>query len=89
MGRWNFNNDKFIQRELEGEFIILNLDTGNYYTLDEVGGTIFRMITTDRSTSEIKDTLCHQYEQIHKKTIERDVEDLIRDLSKKKIIQAA
>ncbi len=47
--------DEVIFRELDGEAVILNLDTGIYFGLDAVGTRIWRLIE-ERSRSGLSST---------------------------------
>src|SRR3990167_6753675 len=42
--RWKLNERQFISRELEGEHIVLHLDSGNYFTIEGSGALIFRKL---------------------------------------------
>ena len=49
-------------RDLEGELVLLNLNTGVYFGLDSVGSAIWRLIDGSRSTSEIVSAMTAEYE---------------------------
>lgn len=51
-----------ISSELDGEAVILNLDSGTYYGLNEVGARIWELIQKPRSFSELHSTLLAEYE---------------------------
>jgi hypothetical protein len=42
--RFRINSPKVIHETIDGETVIVNLDSGNYYSLDEVAGGIWALI---------------------------------------------
>ena len=87
--RWIFDEDNFIQRELEGEFIVLNLKTENYYTLDTTGSFIFGLLLEGKTTFEIEDAVSGKYKTVDQKIIQKDTRNFIQQLQTKKMIYAA
>ena len=47
--------DHLLTTELEGEFVILNTQTGTYYTLDGVGALVWRHIQQQNSQQNIQE----------------------------------
>jgi hypothetical protein len=54
--------DEVIFRELDGEAVVLNLDTGIYFGLDAVGTRIWRLIEERKPLRTVLDTLIDEYE---------------------------
>lgn len=61
-------------RELEGEAVLLNLDTESYYGLDEVGARMWSVVNASDSVQSAYDTLIVEYDV----DAERLREDLLR-----------
>ena len=51
-----------VSSELAGESVILNLKTGLYYGLNEVGATIWEQIQSPKTFQEICDLIEAEYE---------------------------
>ena len=51
-----------ITRELDGETVLLNLDTGIYFGLDPVGTDLWRAVTAGASLGDALRTLQAQYD---------------------------
>lgn len=51
-----------ISSDLGGEAVILNLKSGVYFGLNEVGVTVWNLIQEPHTVSEIKETLLEEYE---------------------------
>ncbi len=71
--------------ELEGESIVLDVQSGQYYGLNEVGSCIFQFLDTPKRVSEIIDYLGDQYD-VERETLKKDVEKFIAALSERKMI---
>ena len=51
-----------IFRKLDGEAVVLNLDTGIYFGLDAVGTRIWRLLEERKPLKAVLDTLIDEYE---------------------------
>jgi hypothetical protein len=49
-------------REIDGESVLLNLDTGRYHGLDEVGTSFWRALTTSASIEVAFEQLSSEYD---------------------------
>ena len=54
--------DEVIFRELDGEAVVLNLDTGIYFGLDAVGTRIWRLLEERKPLKAVLETLIDEYE---------------------------
>lgn len=75
-------------RELDGEAVLLNLDTEYYFGLDRVGTRIFTVLTTARSIREGLEKLLQEYDVADEK-LRHDVADLIEKLMQHGLVLAA
>lgn len=85
---WVFDEEKFIYRELGGEYVILNLNTEHYYSFDEVGSFVFSLMLRGKTISEIEDAVLQKYKTVDEKIIKKDVRDFIEQLQTKGMICA-
>lgn len=51
-----------ISSDLGGEAVVLNLKSGVYHGLNEVGARVWNLIQEPKTVSEIKQTLLEEYE---------------------------
>jgi hypothetical protein len=72
-------NEEQISSDLGGETVILNLKTGVYHGLNEVGARIWNLIEQPSSVSDIKQTLLQEYE-VEAQQCDRDLKALVEDL---------
>jgi hypothetical protein len=69
----------FIEAEIEGEVVALNLETGTCYGLNQVGSRIWQMLATSPRISDICEALLAEY-SVDSDDCERQVLDLLEDL---------
>lgn len=71
--------DHVIMRELEGEAVLLNLDTMTYFGLDEVGTRMWQLLTTLPSAQAAYDALLAEYD-VSPETLANDLAALVQQL---------
>ncbi len=72
--------------DLQGEAAILNLKTGVYYGLDDVGASVWRMLDGPRRVDELIDALLGEYE-VDREECQRDVIALLGELAVRGLIE--
>lgn len=77
--------DEVIFRELDGEAVVLNLDTGIYFGLDAVGTRIWRLLEEHKSLRTVLDTLADEYEATPDR-LQRDLLAFVERLNGKGLI---
>jgi hypothetical protein len=65
-------SDDAVFRELEGESVLLNLETGMYFGLDAVGTRVWQLAASDGSLRAVRDALVGEYDA-ESAVIERDL----------------
>ena len=78
--------DGVLVQELQGESVLLNVNTENYYGLDEVGTRMWSVLREAPSIADAIDTLLDEYE-VERATLERDVDELLTQLLDKKLVE--
>jgi len=69
-----------VSADLDGEAVILNLESGVYYSLDQVGAHIWILIQEPRTVHEIRDAILDEYE-VEPDRCERDIVSLLDQLA--------
>lgn len=77
-----------ISCDLSGEVAILNLKTGVYYGLNEVGARIWSLIQEPQPVSAIKEVIIAEYD-VAPERCERDVLNLLQKLATKQLIEVS
>lgn len=75
-----------VSTDLAGEAVILNLESGMYYGLDEVGARIWELIQQPQSVPVILETLLNEYE-VEPGQCENDLLVLLQSLATAKLIE--
>jgi len=70
-----------VSSDLAGEQVILNLDSGVYYGLDEVGTRIWDLLNDSRSIDSVVDALHEEYD-VERSELQADVMRLVREMMK-------
>ncbi|QDZ84643.1 PqqD family protein [Priestia megaterium] len=78
--------------ELHNEAILFSIDSGVYYSLDEIGLDIWSLISNSRDSIRIKEIedyllITYQISEHDKETISADVKDFIYSLESKGLVK--
>jgi hypothetical protein len=71
--------DSVLFRELDGEAVLLNLDTESYLGLDEVGTRMWMLLTTSPSIQVAYEALLAEY-AVTPETLHHDLEVLLSQM---------
>jgi hypothetical protein len=70
---------------IDGEAVIINLDSGNYYSLTDAGSTIWNLVVQRVPVEEICKYVCEAY-QGERSEIVRGVQELLSQLHQEDLI---
>jgi hypothetical protein len=68
-----------VSAQLGEETVILNVESGQYYGLNEVGARVWELIQQPRALAEIRTALLEHYD-VEPEVCERDLRRIIEDL---------
>lgn len=68
-----------LAQEARGQTVLLRLDDGGYYALDEVGAMIWELCDGNRRVSDIVAELCGEFDA-SEETVRADVLEFVADL---------
>ncbi len=74
--------DDVVFRELDGEAVVLNLESGMYFGLDEVGTRIWQLVEEHRSLRRALDALIAEFDASDSQ-LERDLLRFVEQLCAK------
>lgn len=83
--RYRVNTSQVISETIDGEAVMINLPTGNYYSLNDAGGEVWTLIERAASVKEMVATLASHYDGPPDE-IERSVGELIDRLLGEELI---
>jgi hypothetical protein len=78
-------SDNFVFNEVDGELVMMNIETGSYASLNETGKAIWLALDSPQTSNEIIDILLLEYE-IDRATCEADVSPFIDKMVKDDIL---
>jgi hypothetical protein len=73
-------------RDVNDETIILNLKTGEYFTLNDTAKFLWKAICDNKQPSELVQLLAHEY-GLRPEEVEADVLDFIEGLTQKDVFE--
>ena len=74
-----------ITRELSGETVLLNLESGVYYGLDVVGTRVWQLLVQGRTIAGVCETMIEEYE-VAPDVLRDDVSRLVGELRERGIV---
>jgi hypothetical protein len=86
-GIFRINRPKVIDETLDDEVVVINFDTGSYYSLSKAAADIWGLIGAGATAGEIGDALAKRYTG-SRPDIEAGVDNLIAELEQENLIVA-
>jgi coenzyme PQQ synthesis protein D (PqqD) len=83
--RFRINTPTVTHETIDGEAVIINLDSGNYYSLVEVGSFIWGLIENGASVSEVQNLVLQAYDG-NATEVERGLQELLTQLQQENLI---
>lgn len=77
--------EQVIAQKASNDFLLFNMDDGNYYSLNEVGCRIWELCDGKHSIEQIVDTLAKEYDEA-KEVLAGDVVEFIEKFRNDKLI---
>jgi hypothetical protein len=77
--------DGVLRQEVSGSFVLLNIENGRYYSLNEVGARVFELCDGTRTISDIAAIIAGEYDA-PKIAIHADVLNMFRELSDESLL---
>lgn len=85
--RFRVNTPTVTHETIDGEAVIINLDSGNYYSLVDAGSFIWGLVEQGASASEVQNLVLQTY-QGDTQDIDQGVQDLLAQLQQENLIVA-
>lgn len=72
-------------RELDGEAVIVHLDSGMYYGLDPVGTRLWQLIDAHRELKPVFDAALAEFD-VEPEVLQRDLLQLVSELASRQLV---
>lgn len=73
-------------QEVDGEMVLLDMESENYFGLDEVGTAIWKTMQEYGTLQEVLNALLEQYE-VESEVLENDLEDFVGKLVESGLVE--
>src|SRR5688500_17045479 len=83
--RFRINTPTVTHETIDGEAVIINLDSGNYYSLVDVGAFIWALVENGASANEVQNQVSQTYHGAPS-DIDRGVQELLAQLQQENLI---
>ena len=85
MTHFRVNSPNVIHEIIDGEAVLVNLESGSYYSIDSVGAVVWDYIEKGLSNSQIVEAIANQFEgeQVH---INEGIQELFGQLQAEQLI---
>lgn len=77
-----------VSTELGGEAVVLGVEAGQYFGLNEVAARVWSLVQAPIAVSAVRDTILDEYD-VSPTDCERDVLELLNDLADKGLIDVS
>ena len=78
--------DTVFAQEVDGEMVLLDMESENYFGLDEVGTSMWQAIQNKENLQEVLDVLLEQYE-VEEEVLKKDLVFFVEKLQKSGLIE--
>lgn len=85
LDRHPHRSEGILSQEAHGQTVLLRLDDGSYYALDEVGARVWELCDGRRSLGDVVATLCAEFEA-PEQTVRDDVLDFVSQLRGERLL---
>lgn len=80
--------DTVFAQEVDDEMVILDMESENYFGLDEVGTSIWQAMQEHGTLQEVFDALLEQYE-VEPDVLEKDLSDFVEKLLESGLVEVS
>ncbi len=78
-------SDKVVFREIDEKIVLINLESGYYYSLNECGRFIFNLLRKNKNMPEVLEEIKIEF-SVSSETANMDLEQFIEELERENII---
>lgn len=83
---YTIDKKKIFWKKIQDETVLINIDTGCYYSFNKIGSEIWEGILRNRQKAEIVENISENYDE-EKKVVEADVNRILGILEKENLVK--
>ena len=80
--------ENLIEASIDGEVVMMNADSGNYYGLDGIAAHIWQLLETPQTEQDLVNALVKEYE-VTPEECESDVTAFLQEMRKNDVLSSA
>ena len=78
--------EEIVASDIDGETVMMSIENGEYYGLDDIGSRIWELIARPIKVSDLIDTLLERFD-VDRETCEIDVLKFLNELNEDRILE--
>ena len=78
--------EEIVDSDIDGETVMMSIENGEYYGLDDIGSRIWELIARPIKVSDLIDTLLERFD-VDRETCEIDVLKFLNELNEDRILE--
>ena len=75
-----------LHREVQGETVLLQLDSGEYFGLDEIATRIWQLIVEKGDLDDLETAMLAEFD-VERDVLSRDIQRVVNELAAKRLIE--
>lgn len=75
-----------LYREVQGESVLLHLDSGEYFGLDDVGTRVWQLIVENGDLDKVEAAMLEEFD-VDQPTLSSDLRKMVDELAAKRLIE--
>lgn len=83
-----FRNSELVAAEMDGDIVMMSIESGNYYGLTGIAPDIWNFLETQKNIDELIDLLQPMYD-VSEEVLRADVDIFLADMVKNGLVQVA
>lgn len=80
-------NENVTWKLLGDKVVAVKVETGEYYTMNEVASIIWKAVAEGKNIAEIGDEICEKFEVENKETVLKDIDTQIREWEQENLLK--
>jgi len=76
---------RYLVRELEGEFVLLDLESGDWFTFEGTGNRAFQLYMEGRTEEEVAASLEAEHPETEPGRVRRDLDDFFSQIRRRRV----
>lgn len=78
--------DEYLSTSIDGEEVILHLDSGTYFGVNGVGTRIWELAASEPTVSDIEDSIHNEFD-VDREQVKTDIREFLTDLESAELIE--